>query len=72
MPVYEIGIYNQKVRELVEEGSSHKNLGDDWSDVHYFEIKASTPELAKAKISSQYSPSQGYVIDYVQELDDDE
>ncbi len=72
MPRFEIGIYNQKVRELVTEGNSHKHLDDDWSDVHYFEVKAPSVEAAKSKLATQYPPEKGYVFDYALELEDED
>lgn len=65
MATFEIGIYNEEVRQLVKDGRRHRNLSDDWGEIHYFEIEADDPEAAKQKISRKYPSDRGYVIDSI-------
>ncbi|WP_316978925.1 hypothetical protein [Shumkonia mesophila] len=65
MKTYEIAIYNQEVRKLVAEGRRHRNLSDAWADTHYIEIKANSPQEARAKLASRYPAENGYVIEEV-------
>jgi len=70
MPKYEVGIYNQKVRDSVAEGEHHRQLDDKWAEIHYFEIDAPSEEVARRKISASHSPHLGYVIDNIDEVQD--
>ena len=67
MPLYSVGIFNRKVRELVEEGSHHRNLDDRWADIHYIEIKASSLEAAERKVKASHPADMGYIIESIQE-----
>ena len=59
---FEVALYNQDVREKVEQGLRHRDLSDAWADTHYIEVQAETAEEARAKITRRYPASQGYVI----------
>ena len=67
MPLYEVGIYNQEVRELLADDEHHRFLDDKWADIHYIEVKASSLEAAEKKIKASHPTSLGYVIESVQE-----
>ena len=62
LKTYEVALYNEEVREALDHGSKHRDLSDGWADTHYIEVQAATPESARAKISSRYPASKGYVI----------
>lgn len=72
MPRYEVGIYNERVRALLNEGLHHKDLDDDWEDTHYFEIVASDEAQARRKMEQTYPPQRGFVISVVEEMIDDD
>lgn len=65
MTRYEIGVYNRKVRELVQMGDSHKNLDDSWADIHYVDVHADSETDARLKVSRRYPERDGYVIESV-------
>ncbi len=65
MKTYEIAIYNQEVRKLVADGGRHRDLSDAWADTHYIEVKANSPQEARAKVASRYPAENGYVIEEV-------
>lgn len=65
MPKFEVAIYNEEVRELVQMGERHKNYSDDWEDIHYFEVSAANEGAARVKMQAKYPASQGFVIDNV-------
>ncbi len=71
MQKYEVGIYNQIVRDLLAEDEHHRHLDDKWADTHYFEVNAPSPEAARAKMVSSHPAAQGYVIESVDEIVDD-
>ena len=67
MPDFEVAVYNKEVRECVEGGERHRDLSDDWADIHYFEIVADNEAEARARIARKYPPHQGYVIESVEQ-----
>ena len=67
---FEVGIYNREVEEKVREGEHHKQLSDDWADVHYFDVAAPTAEDARRKMLQKYPPERGYVITSVDPIRD--
>ena len=62
LKTFEVAIYNEEVREKIEEGARHRDLSDAWADTHYIEIQAETADEARMKIARRYPASQGYVI----------
>ena len=65
MPQFEVAIYNKEVRELVAMGQHHRNLSDDWADIHYIEVRAANEAEARSKIFAKYPEIDGYLIDTV-------
>jgi hypothetical protein len=65
---YEVAIYNAEVRRLMAEGGRHRQLSDDWADIHYIEIQAQDKEDAKAKIELRYPSEKGFVVERVEEM----
>jgi len=61
MACYEGIIFNQQVRDAVQNDEPH-DLTDDWADNHYVETMASSSEHAKQRLEQKYPASQGYVI----------
>jgi len=59
---FEIGVYNEKVREAIKRGERHRQLADSWADIHYIEVKAPNEAKARTKVDRRYPPQQGYVI----------
>lgn len=60
--IFEIAIYNQKVREMMERGERHRDLSDAWADIHYIEVEATSERDARTRVAGRYPASQGYVI----------
>ncbi len=70
MPTYEIGIYNEEVRELTRVGDHHKNLSDSWDSIHYIEIFARDESQARQKALAKYPREHGYVIEQITRMED--
>ncbi len=68
MAKFEVIVYNKAVRDKVKEGERHRQFTDDWADLHYIEINASTETNARQRAESQYPSSQGFVIESVQAI----
>ncbi len=62
---FEVGVYNKKVRQLVKEGERHRDLTDDWADIHYVDVMAEDEHGARAKIEAKYPEDKGFVIENV-------
>ena len=62
MPKFEVGVFNQKVRDKMKEGETHRFLDEKWADTHYFDIHANSEEGARRKIQDRYAPHEGYVV----------
>ena len=62
MPKFEVAIFNQRVRDLMKMGGRHRHLEDNWADIHYIEVDASTSKVAKRKILERHSNKKGFVI----------
>ncbi len=68
MKNYEITLYNQDVRELVQGNEIHPNFDDGWADQRFLQIKASTVEDARKAIHRRYPERLGFVIVDVLEM----
>ena len=69
MPSFEVGVFNQEVRELTKIGEHHKNLSDSWENIHYIEFFAEDEQQARRKALSKYPRDLGYVIEQVSRVD---
>ncbi len=69
---FEAAIYNEEVRRLIQEGSKHRDLSDDWADTHYIEVRAADILIARAKIEARYPEIRGYVIEQLVVTGEDE
>ena len=65
MPIFEIAVYNQTVREKLKSGERHRELKDDWADIHYVEIEAEDIAAARRKAAGKFPPDRGFVIEDV-------
>lgn len=65
---YEVGIYNKEVRDLMQTGQKHRQLRDEWADVHWIEVTAEDERDARARIHARYPTEYGYVVTAVQLL----
>ena len=65
MPTFEIAVYNQSVREKLKLGERHRELKDDWADIHYVEIEAEDIAAARRKAEGKFPQDRGFVIEDV-------
>ena len=59
---YEVALFNERVRKLVERGEHDKHLADEWSENHYEEISAVDESAVRSKLERRYPSRQGFVI----------
>ncbi|MGB0554335.1 MAG: hypothetical protein ACPGQV_17485 [Alphaproteobacteria bacterium] len=67
---YEVAVFNQAVRDAMEDGERHPFLKDDWADIHWIDVRAYTPGAARQKIEVRYPSFRGYVVTDIQEAED--
>ena len=60
--VFEVVVYNQRVRDAVNLGESHAQYDDDWAENRYVEVKAESAKAARRKLGSRYPKHLGFVI----------
>jgi hypothetical protein len=60
--VFEVVVFNQRVRDAVNLGERHPQYDDDWAENRYVEVKADSPAAARRKLGSRYPKHLGFVI----------
>jgi len=60
--VFEVVLFNQRVRDAVNLGERHPQYDDEWAENRYVEVKADSPQAAKRKLGSRYPKHLGFVI----------
>lgn len=64
--VYEVAVYNKKVRALVKENRSHVFFADTWADEQVQDVAAHDEDEARELIERRFPPAQGFVVTAVQ------
>ncbi|MDP7668040.1 MAG: hypothetical protein QF738_08280 [Rhodospirillales bacterium] len=59
---FEVVLYNQMVRDRVEQGRHHRFLDDSWADLHHEEFEAEDENDARGKAERRFPKNVGYVI----------
>jgi hypothetical protein len=62
MPVFEITVFNQAVRDKLKAGERHREFKDEWADPHYVEISAQDEPDVRRKAAAKFPAEQGFVI----------
>ena len=65
---FEIGLYKAKVRDSMANGEALKEFSEDWADIHYIEVVATTQADARTRIEARYPTAQGFTITDVTEI----
>jgi len=60
--VFEVAIYNQEVKELVEQEMSHSFFDDQWADVQISDVVARDEAEARTLIRERFPAKEGFVI----------
>lgn len=60
--IYEVAIYNRKVRALVKENQSHVFFEDHWADEQLQDVAARDEDEAREIIQKRFPPTDGFVI----------
>ncbi len=60
--VFEVAIYNEAVRELVERNCRHRFFDDRWASPQTRNVVARSEGEARDLISERFPPQDGFVI----------
>ena len=63
--VFEVTVYNRKVREMVKRNESHWCFDDQWAQEHVQGVTAFNAEEARQEIERRYPPDEGFVIEKI-------
>ena len=72
--LYEIGIYNKRVRDCIRGGGDWNNnfgISDGFEDVNYFEFQAASIEEVERRVERDFPKALGYVLDYIKTVTPD-
>ena len=56
---FEVAVYNEDVRTALQEGRRHRDLTDDWADIHYIDVEARDAQHARNKAETRYPENRG-------------
>ena len=65
---FEASIFNQLVRDAIEDGRHHRHLPDYWADQQLVEIKADSAEEALLYLADKYPTEKGFVVSTLLEV----
>ena len=71
MKVFEVGIYNKVIRDIIRSGKDipkFNTISADFENTLYFEIPASSLESLDNKLNLEYPESKGFVIEYIKQI----
>jgi len=63
--VFEVAVYNAKVRLLSKGNQSHPYLSDHWANSHIQDIKAENEAEARKIAAERFPSREGFVIEQV-------
>ena len=66
--LYEIGVYNKRVRDCIRGGDDWKNdlgISKDFEEVLYFEFQAASIEEVERRVERDFPAALGYILDYI-------
>lgn len=69
--LYEIGVYNQQVRDCIRGGDEWNNqlgISDAFEEVNYFEFQAASIEEVERRVEQDFPSALGYVLDYIRSV----
>lgn len=60
--VYEVALYNSKVRALVERKQRHSSFDDRWAGLQVRDVVARDESEARSLIAERFPPEEGFVV----------
>ena len=65
---FEASVFNQLVRDAIEDGRHHRHLPDYWADQQLVEVKADSAEEALLYLVDKYPTDKGFVVSTLLEV----
>jgi hypothetical protein len=63
--VYEVAIYNERVRALVNQRRRHGRFSNRWAEVQVRDVVAHDEEEARLLIAERFPPEDGFVVEAI-------
>lgn len=63
--VFQVALYNRKVRALVRQHKRHSCFGDRWAEVQSRDVVARDEAEARVLIAQRFPPEDGFVVEQV-------
>lgn len=62
MMKFDVGIFNQEVRDYIAQDKAHKEFSNNWAEVNYIPVEAKSDAEARAQMEKRYPKAKGFVI----------
>ncbi len=71
MPLFEVGIYNQVVRNFVRSGEEvPAHLDSKFDSTLYYSREATSRQVLDAKLEREFKSTDGYVVEHIEKISD--
>ena len=60
--VFEVALYNEAVRMLVNEKQTHMYFDDQWADLQTRDVVARDEREARTLIAERFPPEDGFIV----------
>ncbi|MGB0749198.1 MAG: hypothetical protein ACPGO3_10660 [Magnetospiraceae bacterium] len=59
---FNVAVYNETVRDMVQRNESHHQFEDHWADTHLYKVFAATEQEARVIAGEHFPSDQGFII----------
>lgn len=59
---FDVGVFNQEVRDYVAQNKAHKEFSNNWAEINYIPVDAKNEAEARAQLEKRYPKAKGFVI----------
>lgn len=59
---FDVGIFNQEVRDYVAQNKAHKEFSNNWADINYIPCEAKSEADARLQMEKRYPKAKGFVV----------
>lgn len=71
MPLFEVGIYNKVVRNLIRSGEDlPEHLDAKFESTLYYAREATSRRVLDAKLEREFKSTDGYVVEHIEKISD--
>ena len=62
---FDVGIFNQEVRDYVAQNKAHKEFSNNWAEINYIPVEAKSEADVRAQMEKRYPKAKGFVVSSV-------